>query len=108
MIVIGGRSMSPQSVVKIVCALVESKRAVKQIEKKELPKDSSQALENWISSNGLPVDAADTEADFYEIRYDGNAIAYVADFTGDDPDPFRAIAIIEGGEVLGESLEVRS
>jgi hypothetical protein len=97
-------------VVMLVLMLVQKGGATfKEIDKGQLPSDASAPLATWISSNNIPVEDSDTSAAFYEITLAGAlGRAYVADYSGDDPDLFRATVIIQSGQVIGESLQVAS
>lgn len=98
--------MDPASVVMLVLYLVQKNAATfKEINKGDLPQDALSSFSAWVSDNNIPIDDPDTGATFYEINLGNLGFAYVADISGDDPDMFRATAIIEKGNVIGENVQ---
>lgn len=74
----------------------------------DLPPDANKVLDAWISDNNLPVDDPDTSGDLYAIEDAGVPNSYLADYTGDDPDQFRAMVVIQKGKIIGDSVDVAS
>ena len=102
--------VDPAAVVMLVCMLVQKDSArAKEIDRAELPREAAGALAAWVFSNNIPVDDSGTSGMFYRIDLSSAPIsAYVADFSGDNPDPFRATVILQDGKVIGENVQAGS
>ena len=102
--------MDPAAVVDLLLTIIQGNGATfKTIDKSQIPPKASAALRSWSSSNNIPIDEPDTNSAFYEIDLIGDlGSAYVADYDGDDPDQFRATAIIKDGKIIGQSIAVGS
>lgn len=102
--------MNPKTLMQIIASFVENtpKPKASKIKNSSLPEAARTALNAWLSSNNITVDDPDTSADFYLVKYPESPISdtYLADYSGDDPDQFRAMCIIQNGSVIGESIDV--
>jgi hypothetical protein len=98
--------MDPAAVVRLLCMVVQGNGAsFKTIDESQLPLAAGKALASWAASNNVPIRDTDTTGAFYQITLDGDS-SFLVDFSGDDPDQFRSIAVLQDDRVIGESLQV--
>jgi hypothetical protein len=100
--------LDPKAVIAILRDFMEEPPEVTRVEKGVPPSDVAKAIQTWASQINLPTDDQDTTADYYRIGGSEPSNSYLADFSGDDPDPFRATVLVRGGNVLGECVDVAS
>lgn len=100
--------MNPKVLAQIIVQFVEDKPAVSKISKPDLPAATMVALKSWAGNLNLPTEDPETSEDLFEIKTAGFDPIYLADYSGDDPDPFRAVCVILDNAVIGESVDVGS
>jgi hypothetical protein len=96
--------MDTSAAVMIIRMLAQGRSAIHhQVIEEKLPMTLA-----WLSENNIPADLSSSDGVYYEINARGCSTAFLVDVTGTDPDPFRATRIIEGGKVVGESIQSES
>ncbi len=92
--------------VKIILAFAAVKPTAKKIAITELPRAVSATFLSWAQSLNLPLDDGSTDSSYYSVTARGLPDTFLASYAGDDPDPFLATAVAQGGAIVGTSVEV--
>jgi hypothetical protein len=102
-----GNTMDAHLLVRIITAFVEQNPNVAQIDRAHLPHASQAALDKWLKDVNIPTDDPDTDGTLHQVTFSaGMPVTFVASYSGDEPDLFLVTAVIQGGTVVGESLQV--
>jgi len=94
---------------QVVAFYAEGTYSKSEIKQSDLPQETAVALKAWADGiNISPVDDDGTSLDLYRIDFSHSGLpeTFIADYSGDDPDQFRCIAVLQGGTVIGESIDV--
>ena len=101
--------MAENQLVKLILATIKDQPTITTIIEADMPKATQKTINTWVAQNNIPVDDGDTEADFRKVAFKVfTPDTYVASYSGDDPDQFLAIAVLQNDQIIGESVEVAS
>jgi hypothetical protein len=96
--------MDPKALVCVLADLVGKGGSAASVPPTALPEAVARATADWAKRIGLPTDEDRTREDCYLISSPGRGDTYVIDFSGDEPEEFRATVVIAGADIIGESL----
>jgi len=114
------RSTGTKLLAQFVANLVESKAAAVRVTPSRLPKNTRATLSNWIDKYNLPTSRSNERfIDVYKVTLtidppigeggdEHRQDYFIADYSGNLGEDYRAIAVIMGGRLIGHSIEVSS
>lgn len=101
--------MAENVLVKLILATIENTPTIATITEAAMPPATHTALNAWASQNNILLDNGDTDAEFHKVSFKVlTPDTYVASYSGDNPDQFLAVAVLQNDKIIGESVEVAS
>jgi hypothetical protein len=99
-----------KALTKALAFMAEGTYPIKKLQQDQLPQEVTKAIKVVTDDENVPVNDADTSADFFKIAFSNAGISdvYIADYSGDDPDTFRVIVAVQDGAAIGISTDVAS